>query len=134
MHEDVPTVISATLVAAEMHDIVWCGQSLSHHQGRRNPEEDPRIAVVSGPDVANNYLAWFYTNDGFFLNKGVDPFPFDNALQMEVVGTAVPEPSTWAMMLLGLAASALLGIAKRRSPAPHKSVAHGELPPCGWYA
>jgi PEP-CTERM motif len=69
-------------------------------------------ADVSGPDVANNYLAWFNTNDGFFLNKGIDPFPFDNALQMEV--DAVPEPSTWAMMLLGFAGIGCAGHRARR--------------------
>jgi hypothetical protein len=47
-------------------------------------------------------LAWDFTDNGFFLNKGVDPFPADNALQMDV--EAVPEPSTWAMMLAGFAA------------------------------
>jgi hypothetical protein len=73
-------------------------------------------ADVSGPDVANNYLAWFYTNDGFFLNKGVDPFPFDNALQMEVVGIAVPEPSTWAMMLVGFAALGFAGYRRATEP------------------
>jgi hypothetical protein len=64
-------------------------------------------ADVSGPDVANNYLAWFYTDDGFFLNKGIDPFPFDNALQMEV--DAVPEPSTWVMLGFGFAGLGFLG-------------------------
>lgn len=58
-------------------------------------------AEVSGPGVASNYLAWDFTDDGFFLNKGVDPFPFDNALQMEV--DSVPELSTWAMMVVGFA-------------------------------
>lgn len=58
-------------------------------------------AEVSGPGVASSYLAWDFTDDGFFLNKGVDPFPFDNALQMEV--DSVPELSTWAMMLVGFA-------------------------------
>jgi hypothetical protein len=65
---------------------------------------------VSGPGVASNYLAWSLTDDGFFLNKGVDPFSFDNALQMEV--DAVPEPSTWAMMVVGFAG---LGFAGYRS-------------------
>jgi hypothetical protein len=31
-------------------------------------------ADVSGSGVASNYLAWFFTDDGFFLNKGIDPF------------------------------------------------------------
>lgn len=54
---------------------------------------------VTGPGVANNYMAWFETDDLFFLNKGVQPFPPDNALQMEV--DAAPEPSTWLMVALG---------------------------------
>jgi hypothetical protein len=65
---------------------------------------------VSGPDVKGNYLAWFGTDDGFFLNNGVQPFAFDQALQMEVLAT--PEPSTWAMMLIGFAG---LGVAGYRS-------------------
>jgi hypothetical protein len=69
-------------------------------------------ADVSGAGVASNYLAWFYTDDGFFLNKGIDPFPFDNALQMEV--DAVPEPSTWAMMLLGFAGLGYAGYRRAR--------------------
>jgi hypothetical protein len=58
-------------------------------------------ADISGPGVPSNYSAWSLTDDGFFLNKGIDPFPFDSALQMEV--DAVPEPSSWAMMLAGFA-------------------------------
>jgi hypothetical protein len=65
---------------------------------------------ASGPDVAGNYLAWDGTNDGFFLNNGVQPFAFDQALQMEV--DVVPEPSTWAMMLVGFVG---LGVAGYRS-------------------
>ena len=56
---------------------------------------------VSGPGVAANYLESDLTDDAFFLNKGVDPWPFDNAFQMEIA--AAPEPSTWLMMALGLA-------------------------------
>src|ERR1700722_17875542 len=58
-------------------------------------------ADISGPDVAGNYSAWSLTDDGFFRNKGIDPFAFDSALQMEV--DVVPEPSTWGMMLVGFA-------------------------------
>jgi hypothetical protein len=64
---------------------------------------------VSGPGVASNYLAWFGTDDGFFLNRGVRPFLADNALQMEV--EAAPEPSTWLLMVLGFAG---LGFLARR--------------------
>jgi PEP-CTERM motif len=69
---------------------------------------------VSGPGVADNYLAWFGTDDGFFRNKGVQPFAFDQALKMEV--DAVPEPSTWAMMLVGFGG---LGLASYRSTVRH---------------
>jgi hypothetical protein len=68
-------------------------------------------ADVSGTGVASNYLAWDFTDNGFFLNKGVDPFPFNNALQMEVY--AVPEPSTWGIMLLGFAALGYAGYRRR---------------------
>lgn len=66
---------------------------------------------VSGLGVAANYLAWFGTDDGFFLNEGVQPFASDQALQMEVLA-ATPEPSTWALMLVGFAG---LGFAGYRS-------------------
>jgi hypothetical protein len=72
-------------------------------------------ANLSGPGVANNYLAWSSTDNGFFLNKGVDPFPFDNALQMKVV--AVPEPSIWAMLLMGFAGLGFTGLRASRRPA-----------------
>jgi hypothetical protein len=65
---------------------------------------------LSGPGVKGNYLAWDGTDDGFFRNNGVQPFAFDQALQMEV--NATPEPSTWAMMLVGFAG---LGFAGYRS-------------------
>ena len=66
-------------------------------------------ADISGPGVASNYSAWFFTDDGFFRNEGIDPFPFDSSLQMEV--DIVPEPPSWAMMLLGFAG---LGFASYR--------------------
>jgi hypothetical protein len=56
-------------------------------------------ADVSGPGVGSNYLAWDSTDDGFFLNKGINPFPFNNALQMEI--DVVPESPTWLLMLIG---------------------------------
>ncbi len=56
---------------------------------------------VSGPGVAANYLESDLTDEAFFLNKGVDPWPFDDAFQMEI--EAAPEPSTWLMMALGFA-------------------------------
>jgi len=56
---------------------------------------------VSGPGVAANYLESDLTDEAFFLNKGVDPWPFDDAFRMEIEAT--PEPSTWLMMALGFA-------------------------------
>jgi hypothetical protein len=73
-------------------------------------------ADISGSGVAGNYLAWFNTDDGFFLNKGLDPFPFDNALQMEVSGTAAPESSTWALMLIGFAGLGYTRYRRLREP------------------
>ncbi len=63
---------------------------------------------MTGVGVATNYLNWAAT-DGFYLNKGIEPFPFDNALQMKVDVSSVPEPSTWALMSLGFVAVALAG-------------------------
>jgi hypothetical protein len=70
---------------------------------------------VSGPGVSGNYLAWSGTDDGFFLNDGVQPFAFDQALKMRV-SDAVPEPSTWAMMLLGFAVVGYAGYRRARGP------------------
>lgn len=70
-------------------------------------------ADLSGSGVSSNYLAWSFTNDGLFLNKGVDPFPFNNALQMEV--DPVPELSTWAMMLMGFAGLGFAGWRETRT-------------------
>jgi hypothetical protein len=56
---------------------------------------------VSGAGVAGNYMAWFQTDDGFFLNRGVYPYAVDDALQMEI--DVVPDPPTWLLMALGFA-------------------------------
>jgi hypothetical protein len=58
-------------------------------------------------------LAWFGTDDGFFLNNGIQPFPGNQALRMEV--EAIPEPSTWAMMLVGFAGLGFAGYRKTRT-------------------
>jgi hypothetical protein len=78
---------------------------------------------VSGPGVAGNYLAWFGTDDGFFLNNGVQPFPGNQALQMEI--EAAPEPSTWAMMLLGFAGLGFAGYRSTRRSAGPSGLASG---------
>jgi hypothetical protein len=68
---------------------------------------------VSGVGVAENYNSSDATDFGFFLNHGVPPFAGDLAFQMEVSGAAAPEPSTWAMMLLGVAALGYAGFRRR---------------------
>ena len=73
-------------------------------------------ADISGPGVAGNYSAWSLTDDGFFRNQGIAPFPFDKALEMEV--DAVPEPSTWAMMALGFAGLGFAGWRGSRTTTP----------------
>jgi hypothetical protein len=94
-------------VALNPNSLYWIEVSV-HSASDESIIEWGTTADMSGPSVAGNYSAWSLTDDGFFRNKGIDPFSFDSALQMEV--EAVPEPSTWAMMLLGLAG---LGLASR---------------------
>jgi hypothetical protein len=71
---------------------------------------------VSGPGVLQGYNSSSFTDGGFFPDKptpppnnGLPPF------QMEVLGIAVPEPSTWAMMLLGFAGLGLAGYRASRT-------------------
>jgi hypothetical protein len=53
-------------------------------EGNTSAELDWGITSdTTGVGVATNYLSWAAT-DGFFLNKGIEPFLFDNALQMKV--------------------------------------------------
>jgi hypothetical protein len=72
---------------------------------------------VSGVGVAENYNSSDATDFGFFLNQGVPPFAGDVAFQMEVSGTAVPELSTWTLMLLGLAGLGYAGWRAQRKTA-----------------
>lgn len=69
---------------------------------------------VSGQGVASNYLSTENTDGGFFLNKGIEPFPFNEALQMKVEVASVPEPSTWLMFAMGFVGLGLAGPLGRR--------------------
>jgi hypothetical protein len=72
---------------------------------------------ISGVGVAENYNSSLATNLAFFYNQGVPPFAIDFAYKMEVSGTAVPESSTWAMMLLGFAGLSYAGWRAQRKVA-----------------
>ena len=68
---------------------------------------------VSGAGVAANYQD--FNVDGFYLNLNEGPpFPVHSALQMKVdtLSGSAPEPSTWAMMLIGFAGLVAAGIRK----------------------
>ena len=66
---------------------------------------------VSGAGVAANYQD--FNVDGFYLNlNDGPPFLIHSALQMKVDTVGAPEPSTWAMMLIGLAGLVAAGIRK----------------------
>jgi hypothetical protein len=64
----------------------------------------------SGPGVIDGYNASYITDNGFFPNKPTPP-PNNGGpiFQVEVTGVATPEPSTWAMMLLGFAGLGFAG-------------------------
>lgn len=70
----------------------------------------------SGPGVADGYNSSNLTDGGFFPNKPTPP-PNNGGpiFQMEVRGVATPEPSAWALMLVGLAGLGLLAH-RRRNP------------------
>jgi hypothetical protein len=73
----------------------------------------------SGPGVSEGYNSSDITDFSFFPNKPTPP-PNNGGpiFQMEVSGVATPEPSTWAMMLVGLGG---LGLLAHRRRAAHVS-------------
>jgi hypothetical protein len=73
----------------------------------------------SGTGVADEYNSSYITDFGFFPNA---PTPQPDAggpiFQMEIIGAAAPEPSTWALMLLGFAGLGFVGWrGRRKTPA-----------------
>ncbi len=103
-------------IVLDPNSLYWIEVSV-HSASDESVIEWGATADISGAGVAGNYSAWSLTDDGFFRNKGVDPFPFDSALQMQI--DVVPEPSTWAMMLLGFAGLGFAGWrASRTTPSP----------------
>jgi hypothetical protein len=76
---------------------------------------------VSGVGVAQNYNSSNATDFEFFRNQGVPPFASDFAFQMEVSGTAVPEPSTWVLTLAGFASLGLIAHRRRSALAASRA-------------
>jgi hypothetical protein len=101
-------------IVLDPNSLYWIEVSV-HGASDESVIEWGATADISGAGVAGNYSAWSLTDDGFFRNKGVDPFPFDSALQMQI--DVVPEPSTWAMMLLGFAGLGFAGWRASRTTA-----------------
>ncbi len=68
----------------------------------------------SGPGVAEEYNSSEITDFTFFPNAPTPP-PNNGGpiLQMEVSAAAAPEPSTWALMLMGLAGLGLVAHRRR---------------------
>jgi hypothetical protein len=68
----------------------------------------------SGPGVAEGYNSSEITDFAFFPNAPTPP-PNNGGpiFQMEVSAAAAPEPSTWALMLMGLAGLGLVAHRRR---------------------
>jgi hypothetical protein len=72
----------------------------------------------SGPGVSEGYNSSDITDFSFFPNEPTPP-PNNGGpiFQMEVSAVAAPEPSTWALMLIGLAGLGLVGRRRTYKPA-----------------
>ena len=60
-------------VVLNPNSLYWIEVSV-HSASDESVIEWGTTADISGPGVASNYSAWSLTDDGFFLNKGIDPF------------------------------------------------------------
>jgi PEP-CTERM motif len=111
------SVLSSALTVDQFAGLALAPNSLYWIEVEGNTEAELDWGItsdMSGVGVSTNYLNWAAT-DGFFLNKGIEPFPYDNALQMKVDVSPVPEPSTWLMMVIGFVGLVAVGI--RKTPA-----------------
>jgi PEP-CTERM motif len=76
----------------------------------------------SGPGVADGYNSSFITDFDFFPNKPTPPPNQGGPIfQMEVSGVATPEPSTWALMLVGLGGLGLVAHRRRTALASKRA-------------
>jgi PEP-CTERM motif len=98
--------LSSTRKSAQT-DVTSQGSPPSHHR-TDTPDDDKQFALnaVGGAFDEVNLLS----ADGFKEIKHIEI-----SGRAAVVGSAVPEPSTWALMGLGFAALGLLGYRKTRS-------------------
>ena len=94
-------------VTLQPNSLYWIDVAISDFDD--NPVNWGYTTDVSGVGVAENYNSSNATDFTFFRNQGVPPFAFNLAFQMEVSGVATPEPSTWAMIVIGFAGFGLVG-------------------------
>lgn len=100
-------------IALQLNSLYWIDLNISGFSRIDGPGVGwGSTSDMSGVGVAENYNSSNPTDFEFFRNQGVPPFAFDVAFQMEVSG-AVPEPSTWALMLAGFAGLGLLAHRQR---------------------
>jgi hypothetical protein len=76
----------------------------------------------SGLGVSEGYNSSITTDYAFFPNKPTPP-PSNGGppFQMEISGTAVPEPSTWVLMLAGFAGLGLIAYSRRSAVAASRA-------------